>query len=180
VDVSYPETCLPYSRLTRSIQLTLSLLRNKVEAHLKGTILLRLIVSDLTLNAYSLHRPIWTCHHLLFTGDLTPGTPLNCVYRLRITVEHFVLLHWKHMFFLPKCFESVPASTHWVSSLRHHNFMCRCGSSRTATANMGIFAWSVCNGHRFNAITLTRPVNLSVGGRFPQHAYHRCTALGDK
>jgi len=104
VDVSYPETCLPYSSLARSIQPSLILLRNDVEAHIKGTTLSSLMVSDLTLNAYSIHLPILICRHSLFTCNLTPDTPLNSVYPLRITVEHFFLLHWKHIFFLPECF----------------------------------------------------------------------------
>jgi len=87
VHVSYPETRLAYSKLTRSIQLSISSLRNEVQAHLKFTLLSRLMVSDLTPHAYSIHRPILTSSHSLFTYDPTPGTPLNRVSPLRIALE---------------------------------------------------------------------------------------------
>jgi hypothetical protein len=53
VDVSYYKTWLAYSRLTWRIQLSISLLRNKVQAHLRSTLLLRVMVSDLTQHTYS-------------------------------------------------------------------------------------------------------------------------------
>jgi hypothetical protein len=87
VDVSYQETQLAYSRLTRSIQPSISLLRTEVQAHLKFTHLSQLMVSDLTPHEYSIHRPILTSSHSLFTYDPTPGTPLNSVYPLRIALE---------------------------------------------------------------------------------------------
>ena len=46
--------------------------------------------------------------------------------------------------------------------------------------NIWIYAWSVCEGYRLNAITVMLRVNLSFGGRCPAHTYRRCTALGDK
>jgi len=115
VDVSYPETQFAYSRLTQRIQPSISSLRNEVQAHLKSTILLSLMVADLTLHAYSILRPILTSHHSLLTYDPTPCIPPNCVYTLCITLNPFILLHSKHIFFLPEYFESVAASTHRVS-----------------------------------------------------------------
>jgi len=72
VDVSYPETWLAYSRLTRIVQPSISSLRNEVQAHLKSTILSSLMVSDLTPHAYSIHRPILTSRHSLLSYALTP------------------------------------------------------------------------------------------------------------
>jgi hypothetical protein len=72
VDVSYPETRLAYSRLTRIVQPSISLLRNKVQAHLRSTILSSLMVSDLTPHAYSIHRPILTSRHSLLSYAPTP------------------------------------------------------------------------------------------------------------
>jgi len=102
VDVSYPETRLAYSRLTRRIQPSISSLWNKVQAHPKGTMLSSLMVSDLTPHAYSIQRPILTSRHSLLSYAPT----------LRRASERFILLHSEHIFFLPECFESVPASTH--------------------------------------------------------------------
>ena len=65
-DVSYPETRLAYSRLTWRGQPSISLLRNEVQAHLKGTMLSSLMVPDLTPHAYSIQRPnLTSCHSLL-------------------------------------------------------------------------------------------------------------------
>jgi len=122
VDVSYPETQLTYSRLTQRVQPSISSLRNDVQAHLKSTILLSLMVWDLTLPAYSIHRPILTSRHTILSYALTP----------RCASERFILLHLKHIFFLPECFESVPASTYWESSFRYETFRCRRGSSHSA------------------------------------------------
>jgi len=72
VDVSYPETWLAYSRLTRIVQPSISSLRNEVQAHLKSTILSSLMVSDLTQHAYSIHRPILTSRRLLLSYAPTP------------------------------------------------------------------------------------------------------------
>jgi len=119
VEVSYPETRLADFKLIRSIQPRISSLRNEVQAHLKSTLLSRLIITDLTLQACSIHRPILTSRHSLLTSALTPGTPLNRVYPLRITLQWFILLHSKYNFFLPGCFESVADSTFRVSSFRH-------------------------------------------------------------
>jgi len=80
------------------------------------------MVSDLTLHAYSIQRPISTCHHLLLTNDPTPDTPLNRIYPLHITLERFILLHSKHIFFFSECIESVAASTHRVSIIMTLNF----------------------------------------------------------
>jgi len=93
VDVSYPETRLACFRLTRRIQLSIFSLRNEVQAHLKSTLLSRLMVSDLTPHTYSIHRPILTSCYLSLTynptpgHDRTPGTPLYRGYPLRITLE---------------------------------------------------------------------------------------------
>jgi len=81
-DVSYPETLLAYSRLPRRVQLSIFSLRNEVQAHLKGTILSSLIVSDLTPHAYSIQRPIFTSHHSLLSYTPTP----------RRASERFILL----------------------------------------------------------------------------------------
>jgi hypothetical protein len=56
------------------------------------------MVSDLTLHAYSIHRPILTSSHSLLAYDSTPGTPLSCEYPLRIALEQFILLHSEHIF----------------------------------------------------------------------------------
>jgi len=87
-----------YSRLIQRIQPSISSLRNEVQAHLKSTLLSRLMVSDLTPHTYSIHRPILTSSHSLLTYDPTPGMPMNRVYPLRIALEPFILLHSKHIF----------------------------------------------------------------------------------
>jgi len=119
VDVSYPETQLTYSRLTWRIQLSISSLMNDVLVHLRSTLMLSLMVSDLTLHTDAIERSISTSRHSLLPDIPTLGRPLNRVYALRITVDWFILLHSKHIFFIPECFESVVASTHRVSSFRH-------------------------------------------------------------
>jgi len=124
--------------------------------------------------------PISTSRHSSLTYDPTPGTPLNRVYPLHIPLEHFILLHSKHIFFLPECFESVAASTRRVSSFRHWTFRCRHGSSRSAPATIWIYAWSVSQGHSQNAITVMLCVSPFFEGWCPRHTYHRCTSLGDK
>jgi len=63
VDLSYPKTRLAYSRLTRRIPLSISLLSNEIQAHLRFTILSSVIVSGLTPHAYSIQRLISTCRH---------------------------------------------------------------------------------------------------------------------
>ena len=98
VNVSYLETRLAYSSLTPRIQPSISSLRNEVQAHLKSTLLSRLMASDLTPHAYSIHRPILTSSHSLLTFDPTTGTPLNREYPLCIALERFILLHPKHIF----------------------------------------------------------------------------------
>ena len=87
VDVSYPEIQLAYSRLTQRILPSISGLRNDVQAHLKSTLLSRLMASDLTAPVYSIYRPILTSSHSLLTYDPTPGTPLNREYPPRIALE---------------------------------------------------------------------------------------------
>jgi hypothetical protein len=109
VDVSYSEIRLTYCRLTWRIELSISSLQNELQAHPNGTMLLKLMVSDLTLHAYSIQRPILTSSHSLFSYAPTP----------RHASERFILLHLKHISFLHECVESVPASTHWESSFRH-------------------------------------------------------------
>ena len=114
VDVSYPKTRQAYSRLTRTIQLSISSLWNQVHARLRSTLLLNLMVSDLTPHAYYIQRLISTTRFSLWTYNPTSGMPLNCVYPLHITLEWFILLHSNHIFFLPQCFESVALSTQSV------------------------------------------------------------------
>jgi len=97
VDISYLETRLVYFRLTRRIQPSISSLRNEVHAHLKSTLLSRLIVSDLTPHADAIHQPILTSCYSFLAYDPTPGTPLNRVCRLRITLQRFILLHSNHI-----------------------------------------------------------------------------------
>ena len=126
VDVLYLETWLAYFRLTRRVQPNISSLRNEVQAHPKSTILSTLIVSDLAPPAYSIYWPILTSRHWWFSYAFTP----------RQASERFILLHSKHNFFLPECFQSVPASTHWESCFRYETFRCRWGSSRSAWANI--------------------------------------------
>jgi len=87
VDVSYPQTQLAYSRLTRRIPLSISLLSDGVQAHLRSTLLLSVMVSDLTSHACCIRKVISTCRHSLFTYDPTPGTLLNREYPLCITFE---------------------------------------------------------------------------------------------
>jgi len=75
VDVLYPKSRLADSRLTRRMQPSISLLRHGGQAHLTSTLLSRVIVSDLTLHAYSIHHPIFECRHWLLTCDITPHMP---------------------------------------------------------------------------------------------------------
>jgi len=131
----------------------------------------------LTLHAYSIQWPNLTSCHTLLTFDRTLVMPLNCVCPLHITLDRFILLHSKHIFFLPECFESVAASTHRVSSFRHWTLRCSRGSSRSARANFWIYAWLECEGDRWNAIAVMLRVNLSFGGRCLLHIHCRCTAL---
>ena len=62
------------------------------------------MVADLTSHAYSIHRPLLRSRYSLLTSDPapeydpTPGTPLNRVYPLHITLERFILLYSKHIF----------------------------------------------------------------------------------
>jgi hypothetical protein len=121
-DVSYPETWIAYSTLSRWIQLSISSLRNEVQAHLKGTMLSSAMISDLTLRTNSLQRPILTCCHLLSSYAPTP----------RHTSELFTLHHWKQIFFLLECFESLPASKRQESCFRHETVRCTRGSSHSA------------------------------------------------
>ena len=126
VDVSYPETRLAYSRLPRRKQPSISSVRNENQAHLRSTLLSRLMVSDLTPHAYSIQRPILTSRDPLLSYDPTPGTPLNCAYPLRITLEWFILLHTKHVWsFLNVLNLWLPA--HRVSIVQPLNFRFRRG-----------------------------------------------------
>jgi hypothetical protein len=97
VDVLYPETRLAYSRLLRRKQPSISSLRNEIQTHLRSTLLSRLMVSDLSPHPYSIQYPILKSCDPLLSYDPTPGTPLNCAYPLRITLEWFILLHFKHI-----------------------------------------------------------------------------------
>jgi len=152
------------------MQPSISSLWNEVQAHFNGTILSSMIVSDLTPHAYSIQRPNLASRHSLLSYAPTP----------RSFSERFILLHSKHIFFIPECFQSVPASKHRESSFRHETFRCRRSSSRSGKANIWIYAWSVCDGHSLYAINVMLHVSLSFRGRCPQYAYGRCTALGDK
>jgi hypothetical protein len=58
------------------------------------------MVSHLTLHAYSICWPLFTCSHSLVTHDPTLHTPLNRIYPLRIALEQFILLLLKHIFSL--------------------------------------------------------------------------------
>jgi len=87
VDVSYPGTCLVYSRHTQRISPNISSLSNGIQAPLISTLLSSVIVSDLTPHAYSIQWLILTCRHSIFTYDLTPDTPLNREYPLCITSQ---------------------------------------------------------------------------------------------
>ena len=129
IDVSYPETWLACSRLTQRKQPSILSLRNEIQAHLRSTLLSRLMVSDLTPHVYSIQRPVLTSRDSLLTYVPTPGTPLNCVYPLRITLEWFIVLHSKHIsFFLNALNLWLPA--HRVSIVQTLNFRFRRGSSR--------------------------------------------------
>jgi len=114
VNLLYGKRWLAYSRLTWRIQLSVSSLKNEVQAHLRFTLLPSLIVSDMTPHSYSIQRLIETISHSLLTYDSTPGMPLNHVFPLHITFERFILLHSKHISFLCECFDSVAASTQSV------------------------------------------------------------------
>jgi hypothetical protein len=46
-------------------------------------------------------------------------------------------------------------------------------------SNIWIYAWLLCHGCDWNAITVMLCVNQSIGGRCQLHIYHRFTALGD-
>jgi len=65
VNVSYSETRLGYSRLTRRIPPSISSLRNAVQAHLRSTLLMCVTVSDLTPHTYSIQRLISTMQALI-------------------------------------------------------------------------------------------------------------------
>jgi len=114
VDVSYPKARLTYSRRTQRIQPSISSLWNDVQAYVRSTLMLYFTVSDLTPHTYSMEKPILTSRHSSLPDDPTPGTPLNRVYPLCITVEQFISLHSTHIFFFPECFEFVAASTQSV------------------------------------------------------------------
>jgi len=145
VDELYPETWLAYSRLPRRKQLSISSLSNEIQAHLRSTLLSRLMVSDLTPHAYSILRPILTSCDQLLTYDPTPGTPPNCAYPLRISLEWCILLHSKHIgSFLNVLNLWLPA--HRVSILQTLNFRFKRGSSRSTTANIWSYSWSGCEG----------------------------------
>jgi hypothetical protein len=179
VDVSYPETQIAYSRLTQRIQPTISSFRNEVQAHLKSTLLSRLMVSNLTPHTYSIHRPILTHSHSLLTYDPTSGMPLTHVCPLRIALERFILLHSKHIF------SFLNALNLWLPALTECHLsdtkLFSAGAAHPARTQLilWIYASSVCDGRCLNSITVMLRVNLSVGGRCPPHAYLRCTALGD-
>jgi hypothetical protein len=96
--MSYAETWLVYFTLTRSIQRSISSLRNEVHPHLNIPLLSRLMVSDLTPHVYSMHRAILTSYYSLLTDEPTRGIPPNSIYPVRITLELFILLHSKHIF----------------------------------------------------------------------------------
>jgi len=133
VDVSYPETRLAYSRLPPREQLSISSLWNEIQAHLRSTLLSRLMVSDLTPHANAIQRQVVTSRDQLLSYDPTPATPLNRPYPLRITLEWFVLLHSKHIWsFLNALNLWLPA--HRVSMLQTINFRFRRGSSRSTPA----------------------------------------------
>jgi hypothetical protein len=135
VDVSYPETRLAYSRLPRRQQPSFFSLRNEIQAHLRSTLLSRLMVSDLAPHVYSIQRPILTNGDQLLSYDPTPGTPLNSAYPLRITLEWFNLLHSKHIWsFLNALNLWLPA--HRVSILQTLNSRFRRSSSRSTPANI--------------------------------------------
>ena len=135
VDVSYPETRLAYSRLPRRKPPSISSLRNEIQAPLRSTLLSRLMVSDLTPHAYSIQRPILTSRDPLLLYDPTPGTPLNCAYPLRITLEWFILLHTKHIWsFLNGL--NLWLRAHRVSIMQTLNFRFRHGSSRLTPGNI--------------------------------------------
>jgi len=65
VHVSYSKTQLTYSRLTWGIQLSVSSLRNEVQAHLRSTLLSSVMVSNLTPHADSTQRLISTTQALI-------------------------------------------------------------------------------------------------------------------
>jgi hypothetical protein len=102
-DVSYPDTRLAYATPPRGILPSISSVRNAVQAHLTSTLLPRLMVSDLTLYTYSIHRPIFTIRFSVLTHHSTPGYDpttamfLNSVYPLHSALEWFVLLHSKNI-----------------------------------------------------------------------------------
>jgi hypothetical protein len=98
VDVSYPETQLIYTKLARRILPSISSLSNEVQAHLIVTLQSRLMVSDLTPHAYSIHRPCLARSHSLSIWNPTPNTQQSHEYPLRIALERFILLHSNHIF----------------------------------------------------------------------------------
>jgi len=121
VDELYPETQIAYSRLTRRIHPSISSLRDDFQAHLRFTPMWRLMVSDLTLHAYSIQRPILTSRHSSLAYDPTPGTPLNCAYSLHVTLEWFILLCSKHNSSFLNVL-NLWLSVHKVSILQTRNF----------------------------------------------------------
>jgi len=169
VDVLYSKTWLTYSRLTGWMQRSISLLTNAVLVNLRFTLLLSLMVSVLTLHAYTIERLISTSKHLLFTYDPTPGISLNGIYPHRITFERFMLLNALNL----------RLQEHKVLSVTRQTIRCRRGSSHSVPATIWIYASLECQVHRLNAITVMLRVNPFSRGRCPRHSYHRCPALGD-
>jgi len=87
VNVSYPKTRLAYFRLSQRILPSNSLLSHEIQAHLRSALLSSVMVSDLTLHAYSIQWLISTCRYSLFTPNPTSGKPLKREDTLPITIE---------------------------------------------------------------------------------------------
>jgi hypothetical protein len=87
VDVPCSKTRLVDFSLTRRIPLSIYSLSDEIQVHLRSTLLSSVMVSDLTLHAYSIQRQISICKHSVFKYNPTPGTPLNREYPLRINLE---------------------------------------------------------------------------------------------
>jgi hypothetical protein len=83
----YSKRWLAYCRHIRRILSYISPLTNKVPAHLRSTLMLRVMVSDLTQYTYSIQRLLSISRYSLFTYDPTAGAPLIRVYLLCITYE---------------------------------------------------------------------------------------------
>ena len=145
-----------------------------------------------TLPCWGWWSEIWHCVHILLKGQFqAAATHYQHIFPLQAHLwtmyTHFTLPLSNSCCSIRSIFFSflntfnlwLPAHTE-SPYFRHYTFRCRHGLSDSAPANIGIYAWWVCEGHCYNGITVMLGVNPSVGRRCPPHTHCRCTAQGDK